>query len=79
MCDVHAGLQLLPQSPDDEPIYRRTRTRLPMDHINLDDLDQLLADEGDELFDEEGEQYRQFLRVRCPPVHQQCCPVSVAF
>ncbi len=54
---------LLPNSPEDEPIGCRTRTRLPMHHISLDDLDGLLAEEGDTLFDEEGEQYQQFLRV----------------
>ncbi len=55
---------LLPASPEDEPIGCRTRTRLPMQHISLDELDALLGEEGDELFDEEGEQYQQFLRVR---------------
>ncbi|EIE18439.1 hypothetical protein COCSUDRAFT_60106 [Coccomyxa subellipsoidea C-169] len=54
---------LLPASPEDEPIGCRTRTRLPMQHISLDELDALLGEEGDELFDEEGEQYQQFLRV----------------
>lgn len=54
---------LLPKSPEDEPIGCRTRTRLPMQHISLDDLDGLLTEEGDTLFDEEGEQYQQFLRV----------------
>ena len=57
------GAALLPRSPEDEPIGCRTRTRLPMQHISLDDLDGLLAEEGDALFDEEGEQYQQFLRV----------------
>ena len=55
---------LLPASPEDEPIGCRTRTRLPMQHISLDDLDALLGEEGDELFDEEGEHYNTFLRVR---------------
>ena len=35
-----------------------------MQHISLDDLDALLREEGDELFDEEGEHYKTFLRVR---------------
>ncbi|BDA48318.1 hypothetical protein COCOBI_11-5790 [Coccomyxa sp. Obi] len=57
------GASLLPKSPEDEPIGCRTRTRLPMQHLSLDDLDGLLTEEGSDLFDEEGEQYQQFLRV----------------
>jgi len=30
----------------------------------MDDLEALLDEEGEELFDEEGENYQQFLRVR---------------
>lgn len=59
-----AGQQLLAEDSDDEPICHRTRMHLPMDNVDLDDLDKLLVDEGDELFDEEGEQYQEFLRVR---------------
>jgi hypothetical protein len=48
-----------------------------MDHIDLDDLDKLLGDEGDDLFDEEGEQYQQFLRVcgmgLCPSMLFDIC------
>ena len=54
----------LPQNlDDDEPICLRTRTRMPMNHVSLDELDALLGNEDEGLFDEEGEQYEQFLRV----------------
>ena len=50
---------------EEEPIGRRTRTRVPMQHVSLDDLEGLLGEEpDDELFDEEGHEYQQFLRVR---------------
>ena len=50
---------------DEEPIGRRTRTRLPMEHVSLEALELLLGEEPeDELFDEEGHEYQQFLRVR---------------
>ena len=54
----------LPQNlDDDEAIYQRTRTRMPLNHVSLDELDALLGKEDEGLFDEEGEQYQQFLRV----------------
>lgn len=54
----------LPQNLDDEEaIYQRTRTRMPLNHVSLDELDALLGKEDEGLFDEEGEQYEQFLRV----------------
>ncbi len=34
----------LPQNLDDEEaIYQRTRTRMPLDHVSLDELDALLG------------------------------------
>ena len=54
----------LAEGEEDEPIWRRTRTRLPLAHVALDDLEGLLGEEPeDELFDEEGHEYQQFLRV----------------
>ena len=54
----------LPQNLDnEEAIYQRTRTRMPLNHVSLDELDALLGKEDEGLFDEEGEQYQQFLRV----------------
>lgn len=64
---------LLAVSPEDEPIGRRTRTRQPLNDVDMDEIDALLMDEGDELFDEEGEDYRQFLRVCAATVHG-CMP-----
>jgi hypothetical protein len=53
------------ENEGEEPIGRRTRTRLPMEHVSLEALDGLLGEEPeDELFDEEGHEYQQFLRVR---------------
>jgi hypothetical protein len=49
---------------DGAPICERTRTRMPLNHVNMDDLDALLGNRDEGLFDEEGEQYQQFLRVR---------------
>ena len=55
---------LLPQNlGNEEAIYQRTRNRMPLNHVSLDELDALLGKEDEGLFDEEGEQYEQFLRV----------------
>ena len=54
----------LPQNLDDEEaMHQRTRARMPLNHVSLDELDALLGREDEGLFDEEGEQYQQFLRV----------------
>ena len=77
----------LPQNLDDEePIYQRTRTRMPLNHVTLDELDALLGKEDEGLFDEEGEQYRQFLRVSpsltlrltVRPCHAACACDNIA-
>lgn len=60
---LHADTSLPQNLNDDEPICQRTRTRMPMNHVSLDELDALLGNEDEGLFDEEGEQYEQFLRV----------------
>ena len=58
----------LPKNLDDgAPICERTRTRMPMNHVSMDELDALLGNRDEGLFDEEGEQYQQFLRVRLAP------------
>lgn len=41
--------------------------RMPMNHVSMDELDALLGNRDEGLFDEEGEQYQQFLRVRFAP------------
>ena len=60
---LHADMSLPQNLDDDGPICQRTRTRMPMNHVSLDELDALLGNEEEGLFDEEGEQYQQFLRV----------------
>ena len=60
---LHADMSLPQNLDDDGPICQRTRTRMPMNHVSLDELDALLGNEHEGLFDEEGEQYEQFLRV----------------
>ena len=58
----------LPENLDDgAPICERTRMRMPMNHVSMDELDALLGNRDEGLFDEEGEQYQQFLRVRSAP------------
>lgn len=58
----------LPENLDDGAhICERTRTRMPMNHVSIDELDALLGNRDEGLFDEEGEQYQQFLRVRLAP------------
>ena len=60
---LHADMSLPHNLADEGPICLRTRTRMPMNHVSLDELDALLGNEDEGLFDEEGEQYEQFLRV----------------
>ena len=67
----------LPQSlGDEEAIYQRTRTRMPLNHVSLEELDALLGKEDEGLFDEEGEQYQQFLRVGAPGLLSGLCAAS---
>ena len=69
----------LPRDLDDEePICQRTRTRMPMNHVSLDELDALLGKEDEGLFDEEGEQYQQFLRVSLATSLHQISALCVA-
>ena len=67
---LRADMSLPQDLDDDEPICQRTRTRMPMNHVSLDELDALLGNEDEGLFDEEGEQYQHFLRVSLSPYSQ---------
>jgi len=69
----------LPQNLDDEEaIHQRTRARMPLNHVSLDELDALLGREDEGLFDEEGEQYQQFLRVNKTSQHAAFMCTDVA-
>ena len=61
-----AGMSLPQNLGDEGAICQRTRNRMPLNHVSLDELDALLGREDEGLFDEEGEQYAQFLRVSPP-------------
>ena len=44
---LYADMSLPQNLDDEEPIYQRTRTRMPLNHVSLDELDALLGKEDE--------------------------------